>query len=130
MRAERAGVQQVRPFARDAAQRLGIVAGDQPRAGRDRRAAGQIELRDLRIQRHVGGAVGDAFMQVGRYAEAARGMADRRLHHVGQRERAEARQRLAPALQVAGRWRPRSGPTAFFRPIVSIVPGAAFGSGV
>ena len=42
-------------------------------------------------------------MQIRRHAEAARGMADRRLHHIGQREGAKARQRLAPALQIAGR---------------------------
>jgi len=101
-RAERAGVQQLRTFARDAAQRLRVVAGDQPRAGGDRRAAGQIQLRDLRIARHVGSAIRDAFVQIRRDAKAARGMADRRLHHIGQREGAKPGQCLAPALQVAG----------------------------
>ena len=103
MRAKRAGVEQVGAVFGDAAQRLGIGAGEEACAGLDWFAAGQIELGYLGVQRHVGGAVIDALVEIAGHAEAARGVADCRFHDVGQRERAEARQRLAPSLQIAGR---------------------------
>ena len=42
-------------------------------------------------------------MQIRRYSEPARGVPNRRLHHIGARKRAEAVQRLAPPHQIARR---------------------------
>jgi hypothetical protein len=66
-------------------QRLGIVALDQPRAGTHGRARRQEARREIRIAQEIGSRISDRIGEVGRDHEAARGKADRRLQHIGQR---------------------------------------------
>ena len=65
--------------------------------------SGKYRRDDLGVERHVGGAIADALVQIGRDPETAGGMANGRFHHVGAGEGAETFQRLTPAHQVAGR---------------------------
>lgn len=61
-----------------------------------------------------------------------RGVSNRRLSDVGQRELAEPTQRLAPAHQLSKLPGAATavGPMALRRPIASVVPAAALGSGL
>ena len=87
----------------DQGQRLAIVGLHQARAGLQRRAVGQqAGGRQLVLQKIGGGAL-DAVGQVRRDREAARGMADRGLHDVGERHRAVAPQGQGPGQQRARR---------------------------
>ena len=84
-------------------QRLRIFGLHHALAGLQRHALRQIDRRDRLVLQHVGRAVGDAFVQIGRRRIAARGVLDRGLHHVGKVHGAEPSQRFAPGLQRARR---------------------------
>ena len=71
-------------------------------AGLQRRAAGQIDRRDRLVLAASPRRRRRRIRADRASPEAARGVPDRGLHHVGERQGAEARQRLAPGLQRAG----------------------------
>ena len=101
--AERAAMQRRLALLGDQGQRLGVVALHQALAGLERRAVGQQAVGGERFVEQVGGGALDAVGEIGRDREAARGVADRGLHHVGERHRAVASKREAPGAQRAGR---------------------------
>ena len=99
--AERSLIQRRFAVLRNIGQRLRIFRLHHALAGLQRRSLGQIDRRDRLVLQHLLGAVGDAFVQIGRRRIAARGVLDRGLHDIGKAHGAEAPQRLAPGLQRA-----------------------------
>ena len=101
--AERAAMQGLLTLLGDERERVRIVACHQLRAGLQRHAAGKEAGGGEPVPREVDSRVLDAVRQIGRDGKAPGRMADRGLHHVGQRHRAVAFQGETPGAQRARR---------------------------
>ncbi len=73
--------------------------GTMPLAGLERRAVRQQAVGGERIVEQLGGGAFDAVREVGRDREAVRGVPERGLHHIGERHRPVAVERVAPGAQ-------------------------------
>ncbi len=100
--AERAAVQRALAHLGNQGEGFGIVALHEFLPGGELGAAGHQAGGDQFVLRQVGGGSADAVGQVWGNLETAGGVADRRLHDVGQRHGPEFLERQAPRAQRAG----------------------------
>ncbi len=99
--AQRTAVERGGAALGDVAERERVAGLAQHGAGADRHAPGQEQLRQVLVERQIGGAVADAGRQIRRADEPALGDGYGGLHHVGERSRPITVERRAPGSERA-----------------------------